>query len=380
MSQKELTLLVDENMPFAPELLSSYGNVVTRPGRQLNADDLVGVDVLMVRSVTTVNESLLAKANKLQFVGTATIGTDHIDQLLLSQRGIGFASAPGCNRIAVGEYVITSLLAAAEYRGESLFGKRLAVVGCGNTGSAVAQRVMAIGMDVIRYDPPLEKSGDKRWPYCDFESVLGADVISLHVPLIRDGQNPTYHLFNEEILRKLHPEQILVNACRGEVVDNQALLRLCQEQLAPLLIWDVWENEPDVLHELVPYPFITTPHIAGYSLDGKMRGTRMITQALCQHLSCSFDDSSNAFLPKPPFRAIEIDSLLSELSIGQLTRLIYNVFADDRRFRRKGLTREGFDQLRKNYPQRREFATLTIQGKPDRRLVGLGFTLDSMNN
>ncbi|CAG9001619.1 MAG: Erythronate-4-phosphate dehydrogenase [Candidatus Celerinatantimonas neptuna] len=380
MSQETLTLLVDENMPFAPELLSPYGRVITRPGRQLSADDLVDVDVLMVRSVTAVNQSLLSKANQLKFVGTATIGTDHIDQLLLTQRGIRFASAPGCNRIAVGEYVITSLLAAAEFRGESLAKKRLAVVGSGNTGSAVAQRAIVMGMDVIRYDPPLEKSGDTCWDYCDFGSVLKADVISLHVPLISDGPNPTYHLFNEQVLRKLRPEQILVNACRGEVVDNHALLKLCQEQLAPLLIWDVWEHEPDVLSELVPYPFITTPHIAGYSIDGKMRGTRMITEALCQYFKYPYDDLSSSFLPNAPFCSIEINDILSELSIGQLTRLIYNIFADDRRFRRDGLTREGFDQLRKNYPQRREFATLSIKGEPDPRLVGLGFTLDSTNN
>ncbi|MFM2483702.1 4-phosphoerythronate dehydrogenase [Celerinatantimonas yamalensis] len=370
------TLLVDENMPFAPELLSPFGQVITKSGRELCADDLINIDALMVRSVTKVDETLLAKANRLQFVGTATIGTDHIHKELLAARGIGFASAPGCNRIAVGEYVITSLLACAQYRGEQLAGKRLAVVGSGNTGNAVAQRAEAVGMKVLRYDPPLAAKGQSHWTFCQFEDVLNADVISLHVPLTRDGEHATYHLFDAEVLNQLRPEQILINACRGEVVDNQALLRCVQAKLAPALIWDVWEAEPNVLTDLVPYPFITTPHIAGYSLDGKMRGTQMITQALCQHLNFLYVDHSQQFLPAPTLSSIELTAPIEQATLGQLTQLIYNVFADDRRFRRDGLTAIGFDRLRKTYPQRREFATLSIRGVSDPRLAALGFALD----
>jgi erythronate-4-phosphate dehydrogenase len=369
-----ITILVDENIPFAQQLLAGLGHVIPKPGRLLLSSDLKGVDALLVRSVTQVNEALLSQADRLTFVGTATIGTDHIDQALLQQRGVGFSSAPGCNRIAVGEYVTTGLLAAAQYRQLTLAGKTLAVVGAGNTGSEVARRARALGMKVRRYDPPQARTRGAA-DFCEFSDVLKADVISLHVPLIRSGEDPTYHLFDQANLSHLSPDQILINACRGEVVDNQALLAQAKAGRAPLLIWDVWESEPHVLAELVPYTFIATPHIAGYSLEGKMRGTSMVYRALCEHAQMDRPDISGQLLPEPAFSSVSLNQPPTQEVVGQLTRLIYNIFDDDRRFRRDGLSATGFDQLRRDYPERREFSSLFLQGQVPDYLAELGFRI-----
>lgn len=374
-----ITILVDENMPFAKQLLKPLGHVISKPGRLIQPGDLEQVDALLVRSVTRVDEALLSQATQLSFVGTATIGTDHINQALLAERDIGFSSAPGCNCIAVGEYVVTSLLAAAQEKQLELCGKTIAIVGAGHTGSQVAKGAKALGMKVLSYDPPKARRLGSQ-DFCSFSDVLKADVISLHVPLTHQGGDATYHLFDQEVIAQLHPEQILINACRGEVVDNNALLKQAQAGLAPLLIWDVWENEPTILKDLVPYTYIATPHIAGYSLEGKMRGTSMIFQALCEHLGQPYLDISHQLMPKPAFASLKLEQEIDQRLLSGLTQFIYDVFGDDRRFRRHGHTAEGFDRLRREYHQRREFSSLLLEGQVPRYLSNLGFNvIESMN-
>ncbi|WP_220721125.1 4-phosphoerythronate dehydrogenase [Agarivorans litoreus] len=370
-----MKIVVDENIPFAQQILSQHGEVVAVDGRTMQPQQLVDADALLVRSVTKVNQQLLSQANKLKFVGTATIGTEHVEQNYLVERGIAFASAPGCNAIAVGEYVATALLAATDYRQQSLAGKTIAIVGAGNTGSQVAKRAAAIGMQVMLYDPPLAEHG-KLTESVSFEQVLGADVISLHVPSIASGRHPTYHLFNQQVLSKLTPEQILVNACRGEVIDNQALLEIAAQGQSPLLVLDVWEGEPTILEPLVKYAFIATPHIAGYSLEGKMRGTSMVYQAMCQALKIEANDLSEQLLPEPEFSQISLKGELSDSQLTKLTQLVYNIFADDRRFRQHGASPTGFDKLRKFYPQRREFSALQVVNQHKQANLGaLGFNI-----
>ena len=370
-----MKIVVDENIPFAQQILSQHGEVVAVDGRTMQPQQLVDADALLVRSVTKVNQQLLAQANKLKFVGTATIGTEHVEQNYLAERGIAFASAPGCNAIAVGEYVATALLAAAEYRQQSLVGKTIAIVGAGNTGSQVAKRAAALGMQVMLYDPPLAEQGTLD-NSVSFEQVLGADVISLHVPSTKTGKHPTYHLFNQQVLSKLTPEQILVNACRGEVIDNQALLEFAAQGKSPLLVLDVWEGEPTILEPLVKYAFIATPHIAGYSLGGKMRGTSMVYQAMCQALKIEANDLSEQLLPEPEFSQITLKGELSDSQLTKLTQLVYNIFADDRRFRQHGASPSGFDKLRKFYPQRREFSALQVVNQHKQANLGaLGFNI-----
>jgi len=282
-----MKIYFDENMPFAQEFFTEFGDLVPFSGRELNAEQVADADVLLVRSITKVNQALLKDNNRLKFVGTATIGVDHIDQNYLNERNINFSSAPGCNAISVAEYVISSLVVLAERYLIDLFSLTVGIVGAGNTGTRLSEKLTALGIKHVLCDPLLaEQSHDDR-EFVSLETALACDVISLHVPKTMTGDYATFHLLNEMRLSQLSENQILINACRGEVIDNQALLKLKQQGHGVKLVLDVWENEPNILHELIPFCEITTAHIAGYSLEGKARGTEMLYQALCQQLEIS---------------------------------------------------------------------------------------------
>ncbi|WP_028870126.1 4-phosphoerythronate dehydrogenase [Psychromonas arctica] len=354
-----MKIYIDENMPHGKDFFDSFGEVITFSGRDVTAEQLKDADILLVRSITKVNESLLALNERIQFVGTATIGTDHIDQAYLKQRNISFSSAPGCNKISVAEYVLSALLILAEHKQFVLNDKTVAIVGAGNTGSAVYECLTAVGVTCKLYDPPLQAAGDQR-AFCDFDDVLAADIISLHVPKTMRGEYKTFHLFDHEILQKLNCNQILINACRGEVVDNKALLSLAQEEKAPILVLDVWENEPNIEKALLPYVELATPHIAGYSLDGRVRGTEMLYQSLNQHLNLPTTLNSIDFKAKANITDITISNNINAELLKSLVHLIYDVRRDDALFRAKVNDLNGFDQMRKNYPERRELSTLSI--------------------
>lgn len=361
-----MKLLADENMPYVRELFGDWADIITRPGRDLTPEQLIDVEVLLVRSITQVNQALLAKANKLRFVGTATIGCDHIDTELLAERGIAFASAPGCNKVAVGDYVLAALLNIAEHKGWQLSEKTLAVVGVGNTGSQVVQRARALGMTVRLCDP--FKASDtsnldtvnSRTDFVDLEQALSADIISFHVPITQDGPHPTWHLLGKAEIAKLNSDQVLINACRGEVWDNAALLA---RQLKPqplTLVMDVWENEPKVLAPLVPHTLLATPHIAGYSLEGKARGTYALYQALAEHEQLPLLHQFEQLLPAAAIARVELAGQLDQALLGRLVRLIYDIKLDDAAFRAALGEPDFFDRLRKQYPERRELASLAL--------------------
>ncbi len=179
------------------------------------------------------------------------------------------------------EYVLSSLVILSEKYNFSLKDKTVGIIGGGNTGTRTSEKFKALGIDYKICDPLLAEQGDSR-EFVTIEEILSCDIISLHVPLTRTGEHPTYHLLNEERLKQLKPEQILINACRGEVIDNQALLALKQDGYETKLVLDVWENEPNILMPLIEYAEIASAHIAGYSLEGKSRGTEMLYQALCR--------------------------------------------------------------------------------------------------
>ncbi|ALP39615.1 erythronate-4-phosphate dehydrogenase [Aeromonas schubertii] len=369
-----LKIVADENMPHVEALFGELGEVTLLPGREMLPAQLCDADVLLVRSVTRVNEALLAKASRLQFVGTATIGTDHVDQGLLRERGIAFSSAPGCNRISVGDYVLSALLVLAERHGLSLCAMSLAVVGAGNTGSAVATRAEALGMRVLRCDPPRARL-EGTAGFVTLEEALAADVVSFHVPLTRDGEEATHHLLDASRIAALRPGQFLINASRGEVWDNRALLAR-QRGAEPLhLVMDVWEHEPHLLHELVPLVEIATPHIAGYSLEGKARGTWMLYQALCERLGRSARQDLSALLPSPEVIRMQLGQAPDQALIGRLVHLVYDVRRDDARFRRELAIPGSFDRQRKHYPERRELSSLHLCGTTTPCLAKLGFTL-----
>lgn len=368
-----MKIIVDENMPLTEKLFSGFGEVVRLAGRTMTADDLTDADILLVRSVTKVNADLLSKADKLKFVGTATIGTDHIDIDYLKSRGIAFTSAPGCNKISVGEYLISALFVLAERYQFQLSGLSIGIIGAGNTGTAVAERAAALGMNVLLCDPIKAKNGDPR-NFVDYQTALQADVISYHVPLTQQGEHPTYHLLNETVLRSIQSHQILVNACRGEVWDNQAVFARQQSEDPLRLVMDVWEGEPDVFLPLVPYTEIATPHIAGYSLEGKYRGTYMLYEALCEYLSQDQEIDFYSLLPESDFSHIRVGHEMNEAILSKLIHLVYDVRRDDAIFRQKISRTGAFDEMRKNYPERREWTSLRVEhDKANSVLNTLGF-------
>ena len=371
-----MKIVVDENMPHALELFAEFGEVIPLPGRQMQAADLQDADVLLVRSVTRVDAELLATSPRLRFVGTATIGTDHVDKALLAARNIPFFSAPGCNKYSVGDYVLSALLVLAERHELNLREMSLAVIGAGNTGECVGIKAEALGMRVLRCDPPRARAAAQAGAFVDYQTALGADIVSFHVPITREGPDATFHLLDEQVIAARPAGQILVNASRGEVWDNQALLAR-QQGLEPLrLVMDVWEGEPEPLRALVPYTEIATPHIAGYSLEGKARGTWMLYQALCQQLGRAARQDLQSLLPAPEVRALTPGQPADQALIKQLVHLIYDVRRDDARFRNRIELPGSFDEQRKHYPERRELSSLHVSGPfASDTLARLGFTV-----
>ncbi|WP_354624485.1 4-phosphoerythronate dehydrogenase [Psychromonas sp. MME2] len=370
-----MNIYIDENIPYAQEFFAELGSLHYFAGRSVTAEQLRHADVLLVRSITQVNETLLHLNQSLKFVGTATIGTDHIDQKYLQNRGVAFSSAPGCNKVSVAEYILSSLLVLAEKKQFQLTDKTVAIVGAGNTGSAVFQRLTALGVNCKLYDPPLQLAGDKR-DFCQFSDVLKADIITLHVPKITVGPFPTVHMFNHEVLSTLTSGQILLNASRGDVIDNQALLEIANGQKLPSLVFDVWENEPNIEKRLLPLVEIATPHIAGYSLDGKVRGTEMLYQALTDLLSLPTTYTLKDFLPTAAINAINISQTVDQTLLKSLVHLIFDVRRDDYLFRQMIEQVDGFDTMRKTYQERRELSTLTVNAHKSQNalLTRLGFS------
>ena len=359
-------------MPQAEAIFSRFGEVRLVPGRALSADDLDGIDVLLVRSITQVNEALLAKS-AVQFVGTATIGTDHIDQTYLAEKNITFSNAPGCNADAVVEYVLSSLFLVAEHQGFDPKDRTYGIVGVGNVGGRLQQRLQALGYNVLLNDPP---RAEQEEGFVGLNELLRkADVICLHTPLTTDGAYPTHHLLADAQLGRIRDDAIVINAGRGPVIDNKALLAIGKKRLGLTFILDVWEHEPAVDVELAQRCAIVSPHIAGYSFDGKIRGTYMLYQALCKHLGEPCVESLDEFLPKSELASVKHD----EQTPLELMQKVYDPRIDDYMLREalklpESEQKQAFDQLRKQYRIRREFSSLTVTGtETPEQLSSIGF-------
>ena len=387
-----MKILIDENMPYAAELFSQLGEVVAKPGRTLAAEDLVDIDALMIRSVTKVNASLLEKANRLRFVGTATAGHDHVDQALLAERGITFTAAPGCNKVGVAEYVLSSLMVLGQQQGFSVFDKTVGIIGAGNVGSYLAKCLDALGIRYLLNDPLKQREGDSR----QFHSLAAlqqqCDVITLHTPITYDGEYPTCHLVDEAFLQQLAPGAILINAARGPVVDNAALKHALQQSAAGkgkalTAVLDVFEHEPLVDLELLPLLAFATPHVAGYGLEGKARGTTMVFNRYCEFLGLDNHVAASSLLPVAPVPFVKLSRRWDEADLFGLIQLIYDVRKDDALFRREMYGSKGdeaqmataFDRMRKNYWDRREYSAITVAGEAGfgvESLANLGFTVE----
>ena len=374
-----MKILIDENMPYAEALFSQLGEVVLKPGRTLSADDLVDVDALMIRSVTKVNEALLAKANKLKFVGTATAGMDHVDQDLLAKRGIFFTAAPGCNKVGVAEYVVSVLMVLSQQQGFSIFDKTVGIIGAGQVGSYLQQCLTGLGLNVLINDPPKQAEGDTR-EFTPLDTLLEqADVITVHTPITKDGQWPTHHMFDEAVLNQLRGDQILINAARGPIVDNNALKARLAKQDGFTAALDVFEFEPQVDADLLPLVAFTTPHVAGYGLEGKARGTTMIFNSYCEFLGNELRANASDLLPVAPIPCMHLDRAWDEAALFTLTQTIYDVRKDDALFRREIPKPGAFDKMRKQYWDRREYSAVTLVGDDSCNLsplAKLGFNIE----
>ena len=344
----------------------------------MSREALRDVQALIVRSVTRVDAALLAGTN-VQFVGTATTGVEHIDREYLAARNIGFAAALGCNANAVAEYVLTALLVTARAKNLVLDGKTLGIIGAGRIGSLVAAKAPALGLRTVLHDPPLARAtGDRR--YLPFSEILRADFVTLHVPLTLDGPDATFHMIGADELARMAPASILINTARGEVVDNAALLEALTAGTIGGAIMDVWEGEPAIDWELLNHVTIGTPHIAGYSSDGKIKATLML-----YHACCGFWGIEPVWAPPPdppttlapgtvPHVAFDAAGKDFQALAHDIVTTLYDLPGDHARMRDilavpESLRPQAFDRLRRDYPHRREFACRPISiSRGDRNL------------
>jgi len=377
-----MKIIADMNIPFIKECFSSIGDVSVMSGRDMTADILSDADILLVRSITKVNAELLDKSS-IRFVATATIGTDHIDTDYLNSRDIGFASAPGSNANSVAEYIVAGLLALAKKHKFQLQDKSIGIVGVGNVGSKVESKCKSLGMKVKLNDPPLERqTGNKK--YLPLEELFDCDVITLHAPLTEAGQDKTFHLADEKFFNSLKPGTIFINTSRGAVAETGAIKNAIESGKLKATVLDVWENEPNIYSELILKADISTPHIAGYSYDGKVAGMIMIYNATCEHFNLKPEFVIEDFLPPSEVPEISINKIDDQQKVLHDTvQQVYAINRDD--FNTREILQvpeksrgEFFDDLRKNYPIRREFqnTTVTLDKSCEQigeKLKGIGF-------
>ena len=375
-----MKIVCDNKIPFLRGVLEPYAEVVYLPGKETTPEVVRDADAIITRTRTICDESLL-KGSSVKVIATATIGFDHIDTGWCEEHGIIWRNAPGCNSWSVKQYMSSVLVSLSRMRSFDLEGKTLGVVGVGNVGSKVAQAASALGMKVLLNDPPRERregSGD----FVSLDEILRrSDIITLHVPLSREGEDATWHLFDAERIGKMNPSQILVNSSRGPVVDNAALKQALKARAIAGGVLDVWEGEPDLDPELVSLLDITTPHIAGYSADGKANGTAASVRTVSEVLGLPLTDWFPGDIPSPSMSlefSIDAAGKTRQEVLSEAVLYTYDVLEDSGRLRGNlGL----FEKLRGDYPVRREPSAFTLNLKGgDTALAGalgaLGFKVN----
>jgi erythronate-4-phosphate dehydrogenase len=348
-----MKIVADANIPLAEEAFGDLGEIKLIPGRAIAAEHVRDADLLLVRSVTPVGAALL-DGSRVRFVGSATIGVDHVDVPYLRKRGIAFAYAPGSNANSVAEYVIAAILALPQKPERR---RRLGIIGLGRIGKLVQIKAEVLGISVLANDPLLDRAGQPGLVSLD-ELLSTSDIVTCHVPLTANGTDPTFHLLDTRRLSRLRPDAVVINTSRGPVVNNQDLLSMLQKgRLAAVL--DVWEGEPRPDGALIKASEIATPHIAGYSLDGKIQGTRMLYEAACAYHQRPakwrpsvhrIDDTPVPIDPAPTLEDI-VETLILHA---------YDIRRDDAAMKAiadlpEGKRASAFDGLRAHYPARWEF-------------------------
>lgn len=374
-----MKIVIDKDIPFLHGVLERFGHVVYLDGASISRNDLLDADALLIRTRTRCTAELLEKT-WIKFIGSATIGHDHIDTAYCERQGIVWTTAPGCNAGAVQQYIAAALIRSAERHSLSLHDTTIGVVGVGNVGKKIVGLCRLLGMRVLCNDPPRVRQ-EGVTGFISLDTLMAeSDIISLHVPLTTTGADLTYHLLDGKRLAGLKKDQIVINTSRGEVVDETSLKNVLRSGIPERAVIDVWTGEPRIDRNLLSLAGIATPHIAGYSIEGKANGTSMIVRALGRHFGFELDDWYPAALPEPAINTIEIDcrSKSSVDIIAAVIKQTYDILSDNMRLRAEP---EKFELQRASYPVRREYSWYTTRLLHDDReiamlLRSLGFTIE----
>jgi len=353
-----IRIVADDKIPFLKGVLEPFAQVTYLPGKRIVREMLEDTEALLIRTRTKCTETLL-KGTAVSFIGTATIGFDHIDTQFCKKSGIKWTNAPGCNSSSVKQYMAAALLKISSDFGFSLKNRTIGIVGVGHVGSKVEKFARLLGMNVLLNDPPRERK-EGIGNFEDLYLLLReSDIVTLHVPLNTTGEDRTYHLFNEELLKKMKKGAWLINTSRGEVVETSALNALLSSGRLGGAVVDVWENEPDIDLELMNKVFIATHHIAGYSADGKANGTSVVVNALSRHFKFPLKKWYPDTIPAPPSPIVNIscDGKSDEDIIREAVNHTYKIETDNNNLRKSPYN---FEILRGDYPLRREFHAYTV--------------------
>jgi len=379
-----MKIIADQQIPHVKSIFSDMGDITLMDGRETSSFHLKDADILLIRSVTKVDEFLL-KDSQIKFIGSATSGIDHVDVDYLNQSNISFAYAHGCNAQSVAEYVLSCLFVIANRNEYKLQDKTVGIIGCGKVGSRVLKLLEIIGIKCMVNDPPLcDKTGDVM--YCDINEVLESDIITIHVPFINDGNYPTRHMVDKHFLTQLKSDCLLINTSRGEVINESALKNHLQSNPAFLTVLDVWSNEPQIDDALLSNITIGTPHIAGYSMDGRIRAVEMIYEQACRFFGVDSNEQTKMSFFDDNCRVLIIEDELDISEVIQFAVLShYDVRSDaaplvKMREINEDKRRQYFDDLRNDYPVRREFSSTKVvltTNRPAiaRKLSKLGFSV-----
>ena len=380
-----MKVVCDSAIPFLKGALEPYCQVVYARGSEISREMVMDADALIVRTRTRCDADLL-DGTKVRFIATATIGYDHIDTQWCESHGIRWTNAPGCNSWSVQQYIGSLLVTMSRTLGFSFREKTIGVVGVGNVGSKVARLAVLLGFRVLLCDPPrARREGPGQFVSLD-EIINRSDIITLHVPLIRQGEDATYHMIDGSRLASMNRNQILINSSRGEVVDGTALKSALEQKRILAASLDVWENEPQIDPRLLSLLFTGTPHIAGYSVDGKATGTTMSVQALGKFFDLPCRDWEVTQVPQslqPSEFSIDTAGKTPQEVLADAILHTYDIRTDDAALRADVST---FEKQRSNYPVRREFPAFCVKALNDdtgRSTVFLreaGFCIDDQSN
>jgi len=373
-----MKIVVDEKIPFIRGVFEPWADVVYSPGRAIDTAVVADADALITRTRTRCDSDLL-KGSSVKIIASATIGYDHLDTDWLDSKGIRWVNAPGCNSGSVMQYMVSVLLCLAGKHSLDLSSLTLGVVGVGNVGSKVVRAAKSLGMKVLQNDPPRQRR-ERLTDFLPLEALIAeSDILTLHVPLNREGEDSTFHLVNNSNLHRMKKNCILINTSRGAVVDNVALRETLSDRKLLAAVLDVWEGEPAVDRRLLELVDIATPHIAGYSVDGKANATINSVREVSSFLGLPLSDWRPETLPVPSEPVIDLTSgprgKIAADMVTTAVRHTYPVEDDDRLFRSDP---GNFEYLRDNYRIRREFSSYTIKSddtETRKILSNLGFNL-----